>query len=169
MPSKHIADMRLVPGVLFLMAGTMAFYACNNDEDKILRDANNLFCQRQLLAESSQKLWEDVAYHIGVNLPESIDSVTRKRMIEIKNAPILKSFNAYKRLPDSVKIIVDKAEIADKKLVDEIAEVSFSIDSLEIKKLRFLTKVGPESSRGKRFLAQYNEYLASPCKTNVIQ
>jgi len=161
--------MKLAPGILIFMTGTIAFCACNNDEDKILRDANNLFCQRQLLAESSQNLWDDVAYHIAVNLSGSIDSITRKRMVEIKNAPILKSFNAYKTLPDSVKVIVDKAEIADKKLVDEIAEVSFSIDSLEIKKLKFLAKIGPESSRGRRFLAQYNEYLASPCKTNVKQ
>ncbi|HPB54138.1 MAG TPA: hypothetical protein PLR22_10740 [Saprospiraceae bacterium] len=145
---------------------TVGFCSCENDEENILNVAERLFCQRQLLADSSQALWDDVAYHININLGAETDSITRKRMVEIKNAPIIKSFHAYLSLPDSIKTIVEKAEVMDKRLVDEIAEVSFSIDSLEIRKIKFLKKVGMESNKGRNFLSRYNEFIASPCKYN---
>jgi len=143
---------------------TLTITGCSHDEDKILNDANYLYCQRHLLNQSSESLWNNVSRHLDINLPNDMDTSTRKRMIELRNAPILKSFNAYKHLPDSVKIIVDKAEIADKKLVDEIAEISFSIDSLEIRKLRFLSKINQASERAQLFLVKYNQAFTSPCK-----
>lgn len=150
--------------ILVFIIGTSLFISCAHDEDKILNDANYLFCQRHLLNQSSESLWNNVSRHLDINLPEGMDTSTRKRMIEIHNVPILKSFNAYQYLPDSVKNIIEKAEIADKKLVDEIAEISFSIDSLEIRKLRFLSKVDQASERGQQFLIKYNQAYTSPCK-----
>ena len=160
---KPTANYSLWSYLVFVIC-CLGFYSCSHDEDKILNDANYLYCQRHLLNQSSESLWKNVAYHLDINLPNEMDTSTRKRMTEIRNAPILKSFNAYKYLPDSVKALVEKAEIADKKLVDEIAEISFSIDSLEIRKLRFLSKVDQSSERGQLFLVKYNAAFTSPCK-----
>ena len=153
------------PLFMFIMLSSF-FCSCEHDEEDILSNASHLFCQRQLLADSAQSLWDDVAYHININLGAEVDFVTRKRMVEIKNAPIIKSFKANHSLPDSIRMIIDHADTVDKRLVDEIAEVSFRIDSLEIRKIKFLDKVGMESKRGRRFLARYNESIASPCKNN---
>jgi len=139
------------------------FCACNQDEDKLLLTANKLFCKRQLLTDSSRVLWEDIARHIRINLDKDVDSLTRKHILSMNSVPMLESFEDFQKFPDSVKERVHKAGEIDKRLVDEIAEVSFSLDSLEVKKLKFLKKVGINSLRGKNFLNQYNEYIASPC------
>ncbi len=151
------------PLFMFIMLSSF-FCSCEHDEEDILSNANHLFCQRQLLADSAQSLWDDVAYHININLGAEVDSVTRKRMVEIKNAPIIKSFKAYHSLPDSIRMIIDHADTVDKRLVDEIAEVSFRIDSLEIRKIKFLDKVGmdPSLHPAKTIQQKHNETIHSP-------
>ncbi|MCO6460391.1 MAG: hypothetical protein J5I59_03240 [Saprospiraceae bacterium] len=156
--------MKNIPALLLVALCSFLISACKHDENKLLLAAGQLFCKRQLLIDSSQNLWANVAYHLKINMGPEVDSVTRKRMLTMKNAAMLASLQAYNRLPDSVKSIIQKAGTVDRRLVDEIAEVSFSIDSIEVKKEEFLKKAGMNSSRAKKFLAQYKEYIASPCK-----
>lgn len=78
---------------------------------------------------------------------------------------MLKSFQIYNKLSDSLKVFIDEVEMKDKSLVNIMAAISFKIDSVEMLKLQYLSKVGTNSSKGKEFLRSYDESYNAPCKS----
>ena len=81
------------------------------------------------------------------------------------SAPMLKSFQIYNKLSDSLKVFIDEVEMKDKSLVNSMAAISFKIDSVEMLKLQYLSMVGTNSSEGKEFLIDYDEAQNEPCKS----
>lgn len=140
--------------------------SCNrNKAMTIIELTREYYCQRNQLADTADSLWTKVSADIDKEIGDSKDTLMLRKMLSMRSAPILKSFEAYATLSDSLKRSIDSVELKDKILVSNMATTSFKIDSVEMLKLQYLSEVGTESPKGKEFLKNYDEAYIAPCKS----
>lgn len=165
MPSRHIADLNLSKYSGYFLLLIFSLFSCSQERREILRDAKVLYCKKDQLTGSSDSLRDAVSRTLHKSLPKEMDSVVRERMIYINDAQVLSSFQEFKGLPDSVKDEIKKSDAFEKQLSIKLADVNFSIDTLEERMSTYLLQLGPTSTRGEKFLERYNKTISDPCKT----
>lgn len=143
--------------VLLLMA-LMLCQACNDSDQEELLLAErgrqlhlrgqSFYCELQALGKKSQDLWNTVAEDLERVIPHDLPEDERNNMIAIRNAGLIRMFEAYPALPQEVKDRVDVAEEDDKTLAGQMRMVNDSLRKYELEVEEFLNEVrkGPSDS-----------------------
>lgn len=165
MPLQHTAKRFPIFLSIFIFIITI-FISCSSQRgDTIIELTRQYYCERNQLAKTADSLWTKVSKGLESEIRDTNDVVMLRKMLSMHSAPMLKSFQIYNKLSDSLKVFIDEVEMKDKSLVNSMAAISFKIDSVEMLKLQYLSKVGTNSSKGKDFVRSYYESYNAPCKS----
>lgn len=108
---------------------------------KLHRRGQNFYCQLQALGRKSQTLWDEVATDLEKGIPEDLPEDERKNMIAIRNAGLIRMFEAYPKLPMEVKERVDRAETEDQQIAAEMRMLNDSLRLFDRRVEQFLEEV----------------------------
>ena len=167
MPLKLSVNSGKCKYLVFLFFLTVAVSSCHSDRHEIIREAQVLFCKKYRLSYSSDSAWQVMTNLLELSLPKDMDPTQRSRMMLIKNASILKSFDSYSIFSNSMKRKIDETDRFDKKIIGSLAGINFAIDSIESRKQAYLYSTGVNSTSGKEFVKQYEIAANSPCPSKV--
>lgn len=85
------------------------------------------YCELQNLGMESKYLWDSVALALQAELPQNMPAKERKNMVDIRNAGLLRMFEAYDGLPAEVQDRIDRAEQEDQQLAGRMRALSDSL------------------------------------------
>lgn len=101
----------------------------------------SLHCGLEELGRESQLLWDSVAHNLQAQLPMDMPVEERKNMVEIRNAGLIRMFEAYPKLPPPVQQHVDKAEMRDQALASRMRALNDSLKQHDLAVSQFLENV----------------------------
>ncbi|HQW11929.1 MAG TPA: hypothetical protein PK076_12450 [Saprospiraceae bacterium] len=153
-------------GILLLISILVACKQNNtssaNQGDYLLR-LKKYHCEEKALTMESDSLWNEVADHMDKLLPAKMDPAVRKRIIDIKNTEIIRTFKIYHTFPDTIKHILVQIDEYDAKLVRRISMNDKMLDSMEREKLHIMSSLEDNQSAKEAFEKSYTEKLSEPC------
>ncbi len=85
-------------------------------------------CAMEQLNRESKQLWDTVVYAMDEQLPATMSADERRNMLKVRNASLIRMFEAYPRLPDGVQHQVDEAERQDQELA---ARMKAQVDTIK--------------------------------------
>lgn len=121
------------------------------------------YCESDRLSRRSDSLWNDVAMQMDHLLPDKMDTAVRRRIIEIKNTGIIRTFKIFHTFSDTIKHELNLVDTFDAKLVKMMHANDQVIDSLQREKLRYLSEITDDASRVS-FNKKFDEITENPCK-----
>ena len=77
----------------------------------------------------------------GKGIPNDLPPDERKNMIAIRNAGLIRMFEAYPKLPEPVRDRVDQAEMEDKEIALQMRIMNDSLRQFELEVEQFLQTV----------------------------
>lgn len=85
-------------------------------------------CIMEQLNQESVQLWDTVVFVMDEQLPETTPPEERTNLLKVRNASLIRMFEVYSELPDSVQLSIDRAEQQDKELA---ARMKAQIDTIK--------------------------------------
>lgn len=134
---------------LFFVVG-FYFWSCGQGDQDVAfaqRGASleesgvSLHCRLQQLGMQSRLLWDSLSHVLQQELPADIPARERKNMVEIRNAGLLRMFEAYPKLAPVVHDRVDQAEEEDQRLASRMRSLQDSLQQHEMSVGEFLEMV----------------------------
>lgn len=135
--------------VLLLIAQSLMM-SCSADQEyqlmaeqgfQLHQQGQAFYCELQDLGRKSQVLWDKVGRELEESIPEDLPKVERKNMIAIRNAGLIRMFEAYPSLPQTVKDQVDQAETDDQEIAGQMRVLNDSLRQFDRKIEAFLETV----------------------------
>lgn len=149
----------------YVLIWIITLFSCSNERRDFLKNAKVLHCKKEQLTFSADSIRDAVSRTLHESLPLNMDSTVRERMIYINDARVLSSFPEYKALPDSVKDGIKNSDAFEKQIAILLADVNFSLDTLEEQIHISLFIKDPSGTTLEKFLEQYNKMMSDPCKS----
>lgn len=128
---------------LVLLTGCQAsvkesFYT---EGEHIRRELIAAHCKMEALQEQSAQLWDLLVSELSASLPANMPADERRNMLQVRNAELIRMFQVFPRLPESVRLAVERAEQKDQALAAQMKEEMRRIDGYEAKAFAFLQEV----------------------------
>lgn len=120
------------------------------------------YCQNARLKTQSDSLWNDVAIQMDKLLPADMDTAVRRRLIEIKNSGIIRTFKIYHTFPDTIKHKLTQVDTFDARIVRMLHANDEVLDSLERTKLKLMSEISNEQEKAE-FSRVYDSSVQDPC------
>lgn len=90
--------------------------------DKIYHEATQIQCELLKLRNTIAVSWDNVNDVLDENLPEQIPAEERTNILKVRNASLIRMFETYKELDDTVKMKVDEVETRDRVIAQKIVK-----------------------------------------------
>lgn len=136
---------------LLLLATLYVVQSCSGTDpvDQLLDEqgqtlhqrGQGFYCELQALGRKSKVLWDVVAEDLEQGIPNDLPPDERKNMIAIRNAGLIRMFEAYPKLPEPVRDRVDQAEMEDKEIALQMRIMNDSLRQFELEVEQFLQTV----------------------------
>lgn len=122
-------------------------------------------CAMEQLSRQTELLWDSLEKNLATVLPTTMPQEERENMLKVRNASLIRMFEAYPGLPGSVKDQVSLAEEGDKNLAALMKSQMDSIKKYEGQAVSFLHKLGETSPDSVRI---WQERFAAtlPCQVD---
>lgn len=133
---------------MIILMALFSLSACNTADQtvqemderrgKLHQRGQTFYCELQALGRKSRQLWDTVARDLEAVIPEDLPKDERKNIIAIRNAGLIRMFEAYPRLPQEVKDRVDLAETEDQDIARQMRMMNDSLRHYDLKVDSFL-------------------------------
>lgn len=98
-------------------------------------------CKMEELQEQSAQLWDSLVVELSASLPATMPVDERRNMLQVRNAELIRMFQVFPRLPESVRLAVERAEQKDQELAAQMKKEMDRIDQYETKSFAFLQEI----------------------------
>lgn len=163
---------RHIPGFLLVLSICLSVYSCDevsttagtDEVESILQEIKTLHCRSNGLEERIRLVWDDVNDVLASALPESVTEEEKEMILSVKNAPLIRMFEAYDSLEPAIHQLVDSAEVADRMAVDSFAQINSRIKQLERERMQLFAEAERVSEeRLESLRSRYDEVMKAPC------
>lgn len=127
-------------------------FACQNSppvEDRLeqlARAFHELDCRQAVLEAETRSSWDGVVEQLDARLPEDMPAAEKHNMLNVRNAGLIRMFETYHTLPDSVQELVGRAEKKDNEIVAALNEIKAQRTTLDQEKRAFFLAIEKQSA-----------------------
>ena len=96
---------------VWCLSAILGILSCHNSpplEDRLEQLAqafHDLDCRQATLEAETSSSWDDVVAQLDARLPESMPAAEKNNMLMVRNAGLIRMFESYHELPDSVQAL----------------------------------------------------------------
>lgn len=148
----------------------LSVFSCRNTPladarlEQLAQAFQALDCRRAALEATTRLSWDAVVEQLDARLPEDMPPAEKHNMLMVRNAGLIRMFETYRELPDSVQVLVTRAEQKDKEIVAALRDVKTESSALEKEKRALFLSIEKQSKEKlpemrRRFEAMRN----TPC------
>lgn len=124
-----------------------------------------LDCRQATLEIATLQTWDSVVTQLDARLPEDMPATEKHNMLTVRNAGLIRMFETYRELPDSVQALVSLAEQKDKDIVAALNAIKLERAALDKKKRAFFREVEKRASNQLPSLRRHFDALKNtPCQ-----
>lgn len=98
-----------------------------------------LNCQLASMKDSITKEWDNINDILEKNLPEEMPEQEKINMIKVRNANLIRMFQSFDYLDESVKLTLDETEQRDVAMTKRINRLKGDIQEIEIQKMELFS------------------------------
>jgi uncharacterized protein YdcH (DUF465 family) len=158
---------RLLP---VLLSGILTLVqACTNSftfEQQLLdcaAEEHHIICRRLALADETEAVWDQVVSRLQEQLPADMSADEKRNMLAVRNANLIRMFEVYQSLNDTIKQTVDQAEQADQQIVATLSGLQSQLEVLEQKKRALFLQIEQSSADLSEYKARYEALIGGEC------
>lgn len=154
--------------LLFVIACKPTENPYTGELEALYQETLALYCERQELQEGMETMWDDVSQALEENLPPTLTPQERSNMIKLKNADLIRMFEVYPELDNSIHTLVDSAEVNDQRIATQLTNLQERLLDNEQKVMASLGKIRedyPEDYNS--WKAKFNTAKENPCDTKM--
>lgn len=135
-----------VKTVLFLFIVVFA-YQCKEKMDfqptltELASQEAKIKCHIKELQDSINMAWDKMNMELEANLPAKMPEEERTNMLKVKNAPLIRMFESFATLEDSIKMKLEVVEMKDAKTVEQVVAESQKMKTVEEKKMELFSNI----------------------------
>lgn len=122
----------------FCCLGSMIFWSCSpknrpNVQElhaqfrELQQKGRDLYCELEKLGMESRILWDSVAYQLEKSIPAEVPEEERQNMIAVRNAGLIRMFEAYPKLPPATQSNLEQAEQQDQEIAARMRRLNENI------------------------------------------
>ncbi|MCB0629642.1 MAG: hypothetical protein R2806_25210 [Saprospiraceae bacterium] len=137
---------------VWCLSAILGILSCHNSpplEDRLEQLAqafHDLDCRQATLEAETSSSWDDVVAQLDARLPESMPAAEKNNMLMVRNAGLIRMFESYHELPDSVQALVSWVEQKDNEVVASLNEIKAKRSVLDKEKRDFFLAVEKRSA-----------------------
>ena len=100
-----------------------------------------LNCQLKILQDSTKHAWDQFNLSLSSQFPETTSEYIRSKMLEMRNAELIRMFQTFDSLPEPIKTELNKIEEVDASIVSEVESIQRRLDSIEMDAIKVFMKM----------------------------
>lgn len=101
----------------------------------------DLRCRLRVLEDSTRRAWDQFNAELSSQFPETTSEYIRGKMLEMRNAELVRMFQTFDSLPDLVKTKLKETERKDALIVSEVESIQRKLDSIEMNAIQIFMKI----------------------------
>lgn len=123
---------------------------------------SELQCGLRILEDSTRLIWDDFNIELSSQFPETTSEYIRGKMLEMRNAELIRMFQTFDSLPDPIKMHLRETEQKDDGIVKELETIQRKLDSIEMEIIHVFMKIEEHSPDSlENYRNKYNQLLSS--------
>ncbi len=143
--------------------------ACRSEQDgdttALLAEKKALHCMLAEARHRTDSIWDTVSATLGRQLPADMKDTERRNMVAIRNADLIRMFEAYAELDTSLQQLITDAGLRDRSLSEEIRSAARKIEEVNARINQRLEQLEQSDDKKFRELRQaFREAENSPCR-----
>lgn len=153
-----------------LFIASHCYFACattgsETDVQVLFKEIKHLYCLQSDLQEEVDRLWTDLAATMDESLPSTMPYQERINMVSVRNADLIRMFDAYDTLDQDIQSLVDSVESADQRIVEEFSSIQDRLKVLEQKRMALFADIEKQSpARLQNVRAEFTNILGANCE-----
>lgn len=150
----------------------VSLIGCKDSSSEVQSEINTMVskhaklkCNLSAMEGSLENTWTDMNVLLAQELPKDMPIDEKNNMLAVKNGSLIRMFESFEGLNDTIKKALNRVENEDLKMVTKIHEVKNMLSKLEDERMTLFAKIQnthPEELEKWRNL--YQELLSRPCK-----
>lgn len=156
---------------VWCLSAILGILSCHNTpplEDRLEQLAQafqDLDCRQATLEAEAISSWDEVVEQLDARLPEDMPAAEKNNMLTVRNASLIRMFESYHELSDSVQALVSRAEQKDKDVVASLNEIKAKRSVLDKEKRDFFLAVEKRSTAKLSTMRKHFDVIRNtPCQ-----
>lgn len=136
-----------------------------NRLEQLAKTFHDLDCRQRQLEEAARSSWDGVVEQLNADLPTDMPAAEKHNMLSVRNASLIRMFESYRELPDSVQELVTQAEQKDNEVVAALNELKAQKLALDKEKRDLFLAIEKRSEKDlSSFRTKFETAKQSPCE-----
>lgn len=114
--------------------------------EQLAQAFHDLDCRQAVLEADTRLSWDGVVEQLNARLPEDMPAAEKQNMLTVRNAGLIRMFETYHELPDSVQELVGRAEKKDNEIVAALNEIKAQRSVLDQEKRALFLNIEKQSA-----------------------
>ncbi|MCB0629394.1 MAG: hypothetical protein R2824_24535 [Saprospiraceae bacterium] len=154
----------ILSGIIMLVQACTNTFTFEHQLWDCATEEHRILCHRQALARETDAVWDRVVGQLDQQLPADMPNDEKRNMLAVRNANLIRMFEVYQFLNDSIKQTVDQAAQADRQIVTTLNGLQSQLEALEQKKRALFLQIEQSSVDLPAYKAQYEALVSGACE-----
>lgn len=163
--------MNAINAIICFGVSLVFMVGCNEDPNrhetmvKLFQQEKDLKCQLESMQDSIRREWDSLSSMMERELPADMPLEEKNNMLKVRNADLIRMFESFATLNDTVKVAVKATEMKDKAMISRIAAVRQNAEAIETQKIALFEAISKEEGEAAlaNYKSIYSETIKKPC------
>lgn len=124
-----------------------------------------LFCKLESMKDMIHSRWDNMNNVLEANFPSEMPQKERENMLSSRNASLIRMFDSYDHMDESVHQSLDDLENYDMSMSRTIVAIKDSINQLATQRMDYYKKLAEDTAKLKAMDSMHKKILESDCTT----
>lgn len=163
--------MKITTKAVYLLALTLSLISCRTSPpiesrlEQLALAFHTLDCRQATLELQSRSSWDGVVEQLDARLPVDMPAAEKNNMLMVRNATLIRMFETYHGLPDSVQALVAHAEQKDQEIVALLSALETERSALNAQKRNLFLSIEKKlAGKLPALRQQFDSIRNTPCR-----